>query len=131
MCYDNYNDRRSTLDGVLGGESMIGSDAIRGYNDTFILTVLLEGDSYGYAISKRIQEISESNYSIKETTLYSAFNRLEKNCYIESFPGQITHGKKRTYYRITEAGKTYLTEKIDEWHLTKQVVECFIKEEEV
>lgn len=73
---------------------MIGSDAIRGYNDTFILSVLQEGDSYGYAISKRITEISENNYSIKETTLYSAFNRLEKNGFIESFPGQITHGKK-------------------------------------
>lgn len=108
---------------------MIGSDTIRGYNDTFILTVLSEGDSYGYAISKRILEISESNYSIKETTLYSAFNRLEKNGYIASFPGQITHGKKRTYYRITEIGKYYLSEKIVEWHLTKKVVECFIKEE--
>jgi PadR family transcriptional regulator PadR len=108
---------------------MISSDAIRGYNDTFILSVLQEGESYGYAISKRIAEISESNYSIKETTLYSAFNRLEKNGFIESFPGQVTHGKKRTYYRITASGKEYLKEKIAEWHLTKKVVECFIKEE--
>lgn len=108
---------------------MIGSDAIRGYNDTFILSVLQEGDSYGYAISKRITEISENNYSIKETTLYSAFNRLEKNGFIESFPGQITHGKKRTYYKITLSGQDYLEEKIEEWRLTKKVVECFIKEE--
>ncbi|MEI5995498.1 PadR family transcriptional regulator [Candidatus Enterococcus mansonii] len=105
---------------------MIGSDAIRGYNDTFILSVLSEGDSYGYAISKRITEISENNYSIKETTLYSAFNRLEKNGFIDSFPGQITHGKKRTYYRITDSGKEYLEEKKAEWVLIKKVVECFI-----
>lgn len=109
---------------------MIGSDTIRGYNDTFILTVLLEGDSYGYAISKRIQEISQNNYSIKETTLYSAFNRLEKNNFIQSFPGDITHGKKRTYYKITKKGKSYLNEKIQEWFLTKKVVNQFIKEEE-
>ncbi|RXF30666.1 PadR family transcriptional regulator, partial [Enterococcus faecalis] len=30
--------------------------------------------------------------------------RLEKNGYIESFPGEVTHGKKRTYYQITHAG---------------------------
>ena len=105
---------------------MIGSDTIRGYNDTFILSILLEGDSYGYAISKRIMEISENDYSIKETTLYSAFNRLEKHGFIESFPGEITHGKKRTYYKITSLGKKYLDEKIAEWQLTKKVVERFI-----
>lgn len=112
------------------GENMIGSDAIRGYNDTFILTVLHEGDSYGYAISKRINEIAKNNYTIKETTLYSAFNRLEKKGYIQSFPGEITHGKKRTYYTITVAGKEYLADKIAEWRLTKKVVGQFIKEEE-
>ncbi|MBL1228479.1 PadR family transcriptional regulator [Enterococcus sp. BWB1-3] len=109
---------------------MIGSDAIRGYNDTFILTILSEGDSYGYEISKQIRETSQKNYSIKETTLYSAFTRLEKNGYIESYPGQVTHGKKRTYYKITESGAEYLLEKIKEWQLTKKVVECFIKEED-
>ena len=55
---------------------MISSDIIRGYNDTIILYLLLEGPSYGYEISKRIREISMEKYIIKETTLYSAFNRL-------------------------------------------------------
>jgi len=113
---------------VLGGEQLIGSDAIRGYNDTFILSILLAGDSYGYAISKQIREISQGEYSIKETTLYSAFNRLEKNGYIESFPGEVTHGKKRTYYKITTNGKHYLNEKLHEWQVTKAVVERFVKE---
>lgn len=108
---------------------MIGSDAIRGYNDTFILTVLLEGDSYGYAISKRIQEIAQNDYLIKETTLYSAFNRLEKNGFIESFPGNVTHGKRRTYYKITQEGEKYLEQKIEEWFLTQKVVTQFIKGE--
>ncbi|EGO2705995.1 helix-turn-helix transcriptional regulator [Enterococcus faecalis] len=107
---------------------MIGSDAIRGYNDTFILSILQSGASYGYAISKRIREISKEQYSIKETTLYSAFTRLEKNGYIESFPGEITHGKKRTYYQITHAGERYLEEKLLEWEVTKDVVEAFVKE---
>ena len=56
---------------------MISSDVIRGYNDTIILFLLLEYDSYGYEISKRIKELSQEKYIIKETTLYSAFNRLQ------------------------------------------------------
>lgn len=79
---------------------MISSDGIRGYNDVIILSVLSEGDSYGYEISKRIREVTEELYVIKETTLYSAFNRLEKNGLIQPYPGEVTHGKKE---RITES----------------------------
>ena len=57
----------------------ISSDVIRGYNDTIILYLLLDNPSYGYEISKKIKELSDDKYIIKETTLYSAFTRLEKN----------------------------------------------------
>lgn len=107
---------------------MISSDGIRGYNDVIILSVLSEGDSYGYEISKRIREVTEELYVIKETTLYSAFNRLEKNGLIQPYPGEVTHGKKRTYYRITDVGKTFLTDKRVEWQQTKEVVNRFMKE---
>ncbi|MBP5608900.1 MAG: helix-turn-helix transcriptional regulator, partial [Lachnospiraceae bacterium] len=63
----------------------ISSDVIRGYNDTMILYILKQEPSYGYEISKRIRSISEDKYIIKETTLYSAFSRMEKNGYIESY----------------------------------------------
>lgn len=106
---------------------MISSDVIRGYNDTIILFLLLDKPSYGYEISKKIKEISKEKYIIKETTLYSAFTRLEKNGYIESFPGTETNGKKRTYYKITELGICYYKDKYQEWQLTKEVVEKFIK----
>ncbi|MDP5276455.1 PadR family transcriptional regulator [Chengkuizengella axinellae] len=108
---------------------MISSDVIRGYNDTIILYMLLDNDSYGYEISKNIREFSDEKYIIKETTLYSAFNRLMKNGYIESFYKDETHGKRRTYYRITQAGKNYYKEKCTEWDITKQVINRFIKEE--
>ena len=106
---------------------MISSDVIRGYNDTFILFFLLDGPSYGYEISKHIREQSDGKYIIKETTLYSAFTRLEKNGYIESFSGDETNGKRRTYYRITEPGRRYYAEKCEEWKVTKEVVEQFIR----
>lgn len=108
----------------------ISSDVIRGYNDTMILCLLLEGPSYGYELSKKIKELSEGKYIIKETTLYSAFTRMEKNGYIESFYDDDSgNGKRRTYYRITDSGRGYYQEKCAEWKLTKEVVEKFIQEE--
>lgn len=107
----------------------ISSDVIRGYNDTMILYLLLDAPSYGYEISKRIKKLSNDKYVIKETTLYSAFTRMEKNGYIESFYDDAENGKRRTYYRITDAGRSYYREKCEEWLLTKEVVENFILKE--
>ncbi|MCR4588718.1 MAG: PadR family transcriptional regulator [Lachnospiraceae bacterium] len=108
----------------------ISSDVIRGYNDTMILFNLLDGPSYGYELSKQIKNLSDGKYVIKETTLYSAFTRMEKNGYIESYvvePGADGSGKRRTYYRITEEGQKYYREKCEEWSITKDVVERFIR----
>lgn len=107
---------------------MISSDVIRGYNDTIILSLLLAGDSYGYEISKNIRQITDEQYVMKETTLYSAFNRLEKNGYIESYYGEETQGKRRTYFRITSGGIAYYKEKCEEWDLTQKVINKFVRE---
>ena len=106
---------------------MISSDVIRGYNDTIILYLQKQEPSYGYEISKQIRQISEEKYVIKETTLYSAFTRMEKNGYIESFFGNETGGKRRTYYRITEEGLQYYQEKCEEWAVTKEVIDKFVR----
>lgn len=103
----------------------ISSDVIRGYNDTMILFLLLKAPSYGYEICKQIRLISEEKYIIKETTLYSAFTRLEKNGYIESYE-DASSGKRRTYYRITPTGCSYYHEKCAEWTITQDVISRFI-----
>lgn len=107
---------------------MISSDVIRGYNDTMILYMLLGGASYGYEISKNIRQLTQEKYVMKETTLYSAFSRLEKNGYIESFYQDESLGKRRTYYRITPSGLAYYQEKCEEWKVTQEVVNQFIRE---
>ena len=104
----------------------ISSDVIRGYNDTIILYLLLDRPSYGYEISRMIRQLSDGKYVIKETTLYSAFTRMEKNGYITSFSSSAENGKRRTYYSITNAGRDYYREKCEEWNLAKEVIEHFI-----
>ena len=58
--------------------------------------------------------------------------QLEKNGLIESFymdTGPEGNAKKRTYYRITDNGRDFYRERCDEWILTKEVVEKFIRED--
>ncbi|MCL2403629.1 MAG: PadR family transcriptional regulator [Coriobacteriia bacterium] len=109
----------------------LSSDILRGYNDTIILSLLNKRDSYGYQLSKMIRETSDDSYVMKETTLYSAINRLEKTGLLQSYAGEITRGKPRTYYRLTDAGRTQLKEKMNEWELTKKVLATFFEEEKL
>jgi PadR family transcriptional regulator PadR len=104
----------------------IGSDVLRGYIDLMILRVLCDGDSYGYEISKRITTLSGGGYSMKETTLYSAFSRLGKLGYLRSYPGTYSGGRERTYYSLTDEGRRHYHNKCDEWVLTKDLIKNFI-----
>lgn len=109
----------------------ISSDVIRGYTDTMLLFLLMKEPSYGYEISKNIRNLTQEKYVIKETTLYSAFSRMQKKGFIESFYREDDGSKKRrTYYRITETGQQHYQEKCKEWLLTKEVIEHFIKYED-
>lgn len=106
---------------------MINSDIIRGHLDSIILRLIYEKDRYGYEISKEISIRTNDRFQIKEATLYAVFQRLEKKELIESYFGDITHGAKRRYYRITSLGKAYYREQVEEWSTTKEIIDIFME----
>lgn len=105
----------------------ISSDILRGYTDIIILYILTKEPSYGYEVSKTVTEITDEKLVMKETTLYSAFKRLEKYGYISTFKKPESEKKRRTYYKITDSGKKYYDSKVDEWYLTKEIIDKFIR----
>ena len=107
---------------------MISSDIIRGHFDAIILKLIIEKDRYGYEISKEISARTNSAFEIKEATLYAVFQRLEKKELIVSYSGEITHGRKRKYYKVTALGKTFFAEKGKEWQATKKIINTFMEE---
>ena len=104
---------------------MISADAIRGYIDLIVLTLLRDQPSYAYALAKTITEISAGEYTIKQTTLYSALKRLEAAGLTSSYVSVSASGKPRTYYRLTDAGAAYLADKLAEWEATKTLIDRF------
>lgn len=105
----------------------VNSDMLRGFHDMMILYRLSLNDSYGYEISKYIRDRTDNVYTIKETTLYSTFNRLEKQGYVQSFSKKETQGRKRTYYKLTDDGIRRYKELADDWQTTKEIVNHFIR----
>ncbi len=104
---------------------MISADAIRGYVDLMVLSLLRAGPSYPYELAQRITSTSGAEYTIKQTTLYSAVKRLESSELVSSYAGLSPSGKPRTYYQITTAGLEHFTLKVAEWQHTKIVVDRF------
>jgi len=106
---------------------MISADAIRGYVDLMVLSLLRDRPSYAYELAQQISAVTGDAYAIKQTTLYSAVKRLEVAELVTSYAGTSESGKPRTYYRITGPGRTALAGKAQEWRDTKSVVDRFIE----
>ncbi|MBD5559711.1 MAG: helix-turn-helix transcriptional regulator [Clostridia bacterium] len=104
----------------------IASDLIRGHTETIILAQLSEKDSYGYEINKRIQELTDGAYELKEATLYSAFRRLEKNGMIQSYWGDQNTGARRRYYAITDLGRAQLEQNKEDWKQSRKLIDRMI-----
>lgn len=106
---------------------MVRSDIIRGHLDSIILQLILEKDRYGYEISQEISIRTNNRFQIKEATLYAVFQRLEKKEVIEAYYGDVSHGGKRKYYRITSLGRAYLSELVKEWAEVKEIIDLFME----
>lgn len=101
----------------------MNAEIIRGFTDAIILNVLLEGDSYGYKISRCIIEKTDNAMDIKNATIYLAFKRMEKEGLITSYWSDNPDVARRRYYKITSQGKKYLLEKKKEWQSNKHILD--------
>jgi len=106
------------------------SDILRGYTDTIILAQLAKEDSYGYMISKNVQEITRGEMQMKEATLYTTFRRLEGAGVIESYWGDEQAGARRRYYHLTDAGRKLYEENRMDWRRYRAIISELIGMEE-
>lgn len=75
------------------------------------------GDSYGYAIIKRVKEMSDNELIWTEGMLYQVLHRLEEQGLIESYWHKSEAGRQRKYYRIKEQGLQELEIQRKQWEV--------------
>jgi DNA-binding PadR family transcriptional regulator len=93
----------------------ISKDLIAASSTPIVLTILTEGDSYGYAILKRVREASGGRLEWTDGMLYPVLHRLERLGHVEARWERAQTGRRRKYYRITERGRTQLEEERRQW----------------
>lgn len=104
----------------------LSSDLLRGHTDTIILRLLVDGDKYGYEITRLVHELSGKQYELKEATMYSSLKRLEHDKHISSYWGDETQGGRRKYYRITPSGRELYESNKRSWDQAKKILDTLL-----
>jgi PadR family transcriptional regulator PadR len=91
------------------------SDLLPGTLDLLILRTLQTEALHGWAISERIQQISEDVLQITQGSLYPALHRLEHQGWIEAEWAVSELGRRAKYYQLTATGRKRLTAETREW----------------
>ena len=94
---------------------MIDKELVAASSRPLVLSVLAEGESYGYALIQRVRELSGGQLQWSDGMLYPVLHRLEKEGLIESSWRAAETGRRRRYYRIHEAGRTELVRQRQQW----------------
>lgn len=112
--------------------SSVNSDLIRGNVTTIILGCLKSQDRYGYEILKEIEDKSNSQYVLKQATLYNQLKRLEKQGLVSSYDGNPdeTGGGKRRYYALTKEGHAYLEKEKSEYEYSRTILDKLVSDDE-
>lgn len=95
----------------------ISKDLVAASATPLVLSILKEGDSYGYAIIKRVKELSEEEMNWTDGMLYPVLHRLEKQECISSYWETSPTGRKRKYYTLTRIGIETLDNLKSQWQL--------------
>ncbi len=87
-----------------------------------VLSLLENGDKYGYQMISELEVRSDHTFTLKEGTLYPILHGLVKEGAVESYEKTSESGRIRKYYHITRKGLTVLEEKREEWKSFSEAV---------
>jgi DNA-binding PadR family transcriptional regulator len=93
-----------------------------------ILAILQIKDTYGYAIIRKVQEISDNQIAWTDGMLYPVLHRLESVGCIDSYWQEAENGRRRKYYHITATGEQEYQLLLSQWTVVQQALKMLIDE---
>jgi DNA-binding PadR family transcriptional regulator len=95
----------------------IHKDLVAASATPLVLAILAEGESYGYAILKRVDALSAGELQWTDGMLYPVLHRLERHGLVAAKWGATESGRRRKYYRITKEGRAQLALQRQQWQV--------------
>jgi transcriptional regulator len=103
------------------------SDLLQGTLDMLILKVVAMGPIHGYAISKRIAQISKDVLQIQQGSLYPALHRLENRKWLSADWQHTESGREAKFYTLTAAGRKQLEVEELDWNRLSTAIGLVMK----
>lgn len=104
------------------------SDLIQGTLDLLILKTLALGPQHGWAIGKRIQQVSGGVLQVTQGSLYPALHRLEQQGWIASAWVATDSGREVKSYSLTRAGRKQFARELENWERLSGAVGLVLRE---
>ena len=95
----------------------IAKDLVAASAVPMVLSILEEGESYGYAILQRVRALSGGDLEWTDGMLYPVLHRLEAQGYVRGRWGESEVGRKRKYYALQGAGRRALADQKEQWQV--------------
>jgi PadR family transcriptional regulator, regulatory protein PadR len=93
----------------------IDKDLVAASATPLVLAILAEGETYGYAILKRVRALSRGELEWTDGMLYPLLHRLLRLGYVTTEWRTPPEGRRRKYYALTEEGRAALADQQRQW----------------
>ena len=111
--------------------AMLAKELVAASTEPLILTLLSQGESYGYALIQEVKRLSGEKIEWTDGMLYPVLHRMEREGWIASRWGEAENGRKRKYYSLKNDGKKALKQQRDQWLSVSKVFMQLWKEQYV
>src|SRR5215471_7065771 len=90
-------------------------DFLPGTLESLVLKTLTRGPMHGYAIARRIEDVTDEALLVEEGSLYPALYRMERRGWIDAEWGTSELGRRAKFYRLTRKGRQQLASDTEAW----------------
>jgi PadR family transcriptional regulator, regulatory protein PadR len=103
------------------------SDLVQGTLDVLILRTLALEAKHGWAIAKRIQQVSRDVLQVQQGSLYPALHRLEQQGWIRAEWREAQGGRPAKFYSLTRAGRAHLEREKAQWQRLSEAINLVLR----
>ena len=104
------------------------TDLVQGTHDMLILKTILTEPRHGWAIAKRIEQISCEELLIQQGSLYPALHRLEQQAWITAEWRKTDTGRMAKFYSLTRSGRRQFEKELESWTRLSAAINLVVQE---
>jgi len=104
------------------------TDLVQGTLDLLILKTISLEPKHGWAIAKRIQQVSQDTLQIQQGSLYPALHRLEQQAWIKADWHPTETGRMAKFYSLTRSGRKQMERELANWVRLSAAINTVVQE---